>query len=320
MHIWPTTRWRKATCLQHLAEPLRSEQSRRVWPTPICRRERELAAALGPRLGDSVRVHNDTFAILRAGLPSGAERAASRGVRRGHNCVAMTPERAHCPHPRDREDLRRLGRGRRARRGRPCSSRRAPMERPAPARPRWPAAAARPLRALLDVEADRGAAPGEDPGRTQARADARPCSRSAAAGDAVGALPVERQAEEIGPGDGPLTARLLEVETPVLLGGSVLAARHPQLDDAVRDCWRPGPPRRCRSWSPRRPCSRGASGARHISAPPDAYLGCGPSTRSREPAGLREPNGFATAYTCGERGRGAKGVGPPDTPRAQHDR
>ncbi|MFK8911202.1 BadF/BadG/BcrA/BcrD ATPase family protein, partial [Streptomyces sp. YS-3] len=56
--------------------------------------ERQLAEALAARgWGGSVRVHNDTFAILRAGLPRGAE---PRGVAvvcgAGINCVGMTPD------------------------------------------------------------------------------------------------------------------------------------------------------------------------------------------------------------------------------------
>ena len=79
---------------------------------------------------------------------------------------------------------------------------------------------------------------------------ARCCSRSAAAGDAVARSLVDRQAEEIVALATVALGRLglLDVAAPVLLGGSVLAARHPQLDDRIGECSRSGRPRRCRWW------------------------------------------------------------------------
>ncbi|MFG3657458.1 N-acetylglucosamine kinase [Streptomyces sp. NPDC047706] len=60
---------------------------------------------------------------------------------------------------------------------------------------------------------------------------------TAAAGDPVARALVDRQAEEVVSMATVALSRLdlLDEETPVLLGGSVLAARHPQLDDRVRD-------------------------------------------------------------------------------------
>ncbi|CAM5634046.1 ATPase OS=Streptomyces alboniger OX=132473 GN=CP975_12130 PE=4 SV=1 [Streptomyces alboniger] len=56
-------------------------------------------------------------------------------------------------------------------------------------------------------------------------------------GDPVARSIVDRLAEEVVTMATVALARLdlLEEETPVLLGGGVLAARHPQLDDGVRD-------------------------------------------------------------------------------------
>ncbi|MBV7699264.1 BadF/BadG/BcrA/BcrD ATPase family protein [Streptomyces sp. TRM70350] len=60
---------------------------------------------------------------------------------------------------------------------------------------------------------------------------------TAADGDPVARALVDRLAEEVVTMATVALARLdlLDEETPVLLGGSVLAARHPQLDDGVRD-------------------------------------------------------------------------------------
>ncbi|NDZ98148.1 ATPase, partial [Streptomyces sp. SID10116] len=59
---------------------------------------------------------------------------------------------------------------------------------------------------------------------------------TAAAGDAVARAVVDRMAEEVVAMATVALERLdlLDEEAPVLLGGSVLAARHPQLDDGVR--------------------------------------------------------------------------------------
>lgn len=59
---------------------------------------------------------------------------------------------------------------------------------------------------------------------------------TAAAGDPIARSVVERQAEEVVSLATVALGRLglLDVETPVLLGGSVLAAQHPQLDGRIR--------------------------------------------------------------------------------------
>ncbi|PWS45926.1 ATPase, partial [Streptomyces sp. ZEA17I] len=58
-----------------------------------------------------------------------------------------------------------------------------------------------------------------------------------AAGDPVAAALVERQAEEVVAMASVALTRLglLEEEAPVLLGGSVLAARHPRLNDRIAE-------------------------------------------------------------------------------------
>ena len=60
---------------------------------------------------------------------------------------------------------------------------------------------------------------------------------TAADGDPVARALVDRLADEVAPWSVVALTRLdlLDEETPVLLGGGVLAARHPQLDDRIRE-------------------------------------------------------------------------------------
>ncbi|MFE9372512.1 N-acetylglucosamine kinase [Streptomyces sp. NPDC006711] len=198
--------------------------------------ERELAAALTARgWGQSVSVHNDTFAILRAGLPVGAEPCGVAVVcGAGINCVGMTPDGRTARFPAIGKISGDWGGG-----------------------------------GGLAEEALFFAARAEDGrGEATALASALPdhfglssmyelieglhlgripvvrlhelspvLFEVAAAGDKVARSLVERQAEEIVALATVALGRLglLEVETPVLLGGGVLAARHPQLDDGVRE-------------------------------------------------------------------------------------
>ncbi|EFL26089.1 putative kinase, partial [Streptomyces himastatinicus ATCC 53653] len=96
----------------------------------------------------------------------------------------------------------------------------------------------------------------------------------AAGGDEVARAIVDRQAEEVVTMATVALTRLdlLAEETPVILGGGVLAARHPQLDDRVRELLAERAPKA----APRvvtAPPVLGAAllGLDHTGAPPAAY-------------------------------------------------
>ncbi|WP_097971672.1 N-acetylglucosamine kinase [Streptomyces sp. gb14] len=193
--------------------------------------EAELAAALDSRgWGSSVEVRNDTFAILRAGVdePRGVAVVCGAGI----NCVGMTPDGRTARFPAIGRISGDWGGGSglaeealwfaaRAEDGRGEASE---------------LARALPRHFGLDsmyglIEAlHRGAIP---LGR---RHELTPVLfATAEAGDPVAAALVKRQAHEVVAMASVALDRLdlLEEEVPVLLGGSVLAARHPQLNDRI---------------------------------------------------------------------------------------
>ncbi|WP_354596963.1 BadF/BadG/BcrA/BcrD ATPase family protein [Streptomyces sp. JL1001] len=193
--------------------------------------EVELAAALESRgWGSSVEVRNDTFAILRAGVdePRGVAVVCGAGI----NCVGMTPDGRTARFPAIGRISGDWGGGSglaeealwfaaRAEDGRGEASE---------------LARALPRHFGLDsmyglIEAlHRGAIP---LGR---RHELTPVLfATAEAGDPVAAALVKRQAHEVVAMASVALDRLdlLEEEVPVLLGGSVLAARHPQLNDRI---------------------------------------------------------------------------------------
>ncbi|MEV7643459.1 BadF/BadG/BcrA/BcrD ATPase family protein [Streptomyces rubiginosohelvolus] len=193
--------------------------------------EAELAAALESRgWGSSVEVRNDTFAILRAGVdePRGVAVVCGAGI----NCVGMTPDGRTARFPAIGRISGDWGGGSglaeealwfaaRAEDGRGEASE---------------LACALPRHFGLDsmyglIEAlHRGAIP---LGR---RHELTPVLfATAEAGDPVAAALVKRQAHEVVAMASVALDRLdlLEEEVPVLLGGSVLAARHPQLNDRI---------------------------------------------------------------------------------------
>ncbi|MFJ8308266.1 MULTISPECIES: N-acetylglucosamine kinase [unclassified Streptomyces] len=198
--------------------------------------ERELAAALGARgWGDSVRVHNDTFAILRAGLPSGAEPCGVAVVcGAGINCVGMTPDGRTARFPALGKISGDWGGGGGLAEealffaARADDGRGEPTELAAALPAHFGLASMYELIEALHLEKIPAAR----------RHELAPVLFAvAAAGDRVARAVVDRQAEEIVALAAVALDRLglLDVETPVLLGGSVLAARHPQLDDGVRE-------------------------------------------------------------------------------------
>lgn len=197
--------------------------------------ERELAAALRRRAwGPSVDVRNDTFAILRAGLLEDAE---PRGVAvvcgAGINCVGMLPDGRTARFPA----IGRLsgdwgGGGGLAEEALWYAARAEDGRGDATAlRETLPAHfGLSSMYALIEALHLGSIAPVR-------RHELTPVLfATAAAGDAVARALVDRMADEVVAMSTVALDRLdlLGEETPVLLGGSVLAARHPQLDDRIR--------------------------------------------------------------------------------------
>ncbi|QEU94326.1 N-acetylglucosamine kinase [Streptomyces kanamyceticus] len=197
--------------------------------------ERELAEALRRRAwGASVDVRNDTFAILRAGLLEDAE---PRGVAvvcgAGINCVGMLPDGRTARFPAIGRISGDWGGGgglaeealwfaARAEDGRGEATALREM-----------------LPAHFGLESMYALIEALHLGRIAPvrRHELTPVLfAAAAAGDAVARSVVDRMADEVVAMSTVALDRLdlLDEAAPVLLGGSVLAARHPQLDDRIR--------------------------------------------------------------------------------------
>lgn len=194
--------------------------------------EEQLASALDARgWGASVTVRNDTFAILRAGVaePRGVAVVCGAGI----NCVGMRPDGRTARFPAIGRISGDWGGGwglaeealwhaARAEDGRGCPT---SLARTLPAHFGLPSMYAL-IEALHLSRIDE-----------LRRHELTPVLfATAAEGDAVARAIVDRLAEEVVAMASVALTRLdlLEEETPVLLGGSVLAAGHPQLDDTVR--------------------------------------------------------------------------------------
>ncbi|MFB7940388.1 N-acetylglucosamine kinase [Streptomyces sp. NPDC056049] len=180
----------------------------------------------------SVRVHNDTFAILRAGLdePRGVAVVCGAGV----NCVGMTPDGRTARFPAIGKISGDWGGGgglsdealwfaARAEDGR---------GEPTELAVALPAHFGRKTMYALIEALHLGLIP-------QARRHelVPVLFRVATEGDAVALSLVHRMAEEVVALSTVALRRLglLDEEAPVVLGGSVLAARHPQLEDRLRE-------------------------------------------------------------------------------------
>ncbi|MFD5199960.1 N-acetylglucosamine kinase [Streptomyces sp. NPDC058375] len=195
--------------------------------------EDELAAALEARgWGSSVEVRNDTFAILRAGVdePRGVAVVCGAGI----NCVGMTPDGRVARFPAIGRISGDWGGGSGLAEEALWCAARAEDGRGEPSE----LARALPGHFGLDsmyelIEAlHRGAIP------LTRRHELTPVLfATAEAGDPVAAALVQRQAHEVVAMASVALDRLglLEEEVPVLLGGSVLAARHPQLNDRIAE-------------------------------------------------------------------------------------
>jgi N-acetylglucosamine kinase-like BadF-type ATPase len=195
--------------------------------------EEQLAAALHARAwGTSVEVRNDTFAILRAGIaePRGVAVVCGAGI----NCVGMRPDGRTARFPAlgrisgdwgggwglAEEALWYAARAEDGRGGPTDLSRTLPAH-----------FGLSSMYALIEalhlehIEHDR-------------RHELTPVLfATAAEGDEVARALVDRLADEVVAMATVALTRLdlLAEETPVLLGGGVLAARHPQLDDRIRE-------------------------------------------------------------------------------------
>ncbi|WP_430379074.1 N-acetylglucosamine kinase [Streptomyces sp. B1-3] len=195
--------------------------------------EERLAAALHARAWSaSVEVRNDTFAILRAGVtePRGVAVVCGAGI----NCVGMRPDGRTARFPalgRISGDWgggwglaeEALWHASRAEDGRGVDT---DLARVLPAHFGLPS-----VYALVEALHLEDIAPAR-------RHELTPVLfATAAAGDPVARSLVDRLADEVVAMATVALTRLdlLDEETPVLLGGSVLAARHPQLDDGIRE-------------------------------------------------------------------------------------
>ncbi|AWE50319.1 ATPase [Streptomyces nigra] len=195
--------------------------------------EETLAAALHARAwGTRVEVRNDTFAILRAGVaePRGVAVVCGAGI----NCVGMRPDGRTARFPALGRVSGDWGGGGGLAEEALWHAARAEDGRGAPTAlaESLPAHFGLPsMYALIEALHLGHLAEGR-------RHELVPVLfATAAAGDPVARSLVDRQADEVATMATVALTRLglLEEETPVLLGGSVLAARHPQLDDGVRD-------------------------------------------------------------------------------------
>ncbi|MFC8276089.1 N-acetylglucosamine kinase [Streptomyces sp. NPDC057271] len=195
--------------------------------------EAELKVALDARgWSPSVRVYNDTFAVLRAGLdePRGVAVVCGAGI----NCVGMLPDGRTARFPALGKISGDWGGGSglaeealwfaaRAEdgRGEPTA-----LARTLPAHFGLPT-----MYALIEA-LHRGSVAYER------RHELTPVLfRTSAEGDAVARSLVRRLAEEVVALSAVALGRLglLDEEAPVMLGGSVLAARHPELDGLIAE-------------------------------------------------------------------------------------
>ncbi len=195
--------------------------------------EEQLAAALHARAwGPSVEVRNDTFAILRAGIaePRGVAVVCGAGI----NCVGMRPDGRTARFPAIGRISGDWGGGWGLAEEALWYAARAEDGRGGPT------ALARTLPAHFGLTSMYALIEALHLGDvdTARRHELTPVLFATAAdGDAVARSLVDRLANEVVAMATVALTRLdlLAEETPVLLGGSVLAARHPQLDDRVRE-------------------------------------------------------------------------------------
>ncbi|MER5965909.1 BadF/BadG/BcrA/BcrD ATPase family protein [Streptomyces sp. NPDC002057] len=190
------------------------------------------AEILGRGWSRSVRVHNDTFAILRAGLdePRGVAVVCGAGI----NCVGMTPDGRTARFPAIGKLSGDWGGGSGMAEEALWFAARAEDGRGAPSE------LARALPAHFGLESMYALIEALHLGHVpvERRHELTPVLfRVSAEGDPVALSLVHRLAEEVVALSAVALGRLglLEEEAPVMLGGSVLAARHPQLEERIRE-------------------------------------------------------------------------------------
>ncbi|MFB6823373.1 N-acetylglucosamine kinase [Streptomyces virginiae] len=185
--------------------------------------------------GRTTTVRNDTFALLRAGLPAGADPCGVAVVcGAGINCVGMTPDGRTARFPavgRISGDWG--GGGGLAEEALWCAAR-------AEDGRGGPTELARALPAHFGHASMASLIEAMHLGRVERarRHELTPVLFAvAAAGDPVALSLVHRQADEVVAMASVALGRLdlLEREVPVVLGGSVLAAGHPQLNDRIAE-------------------------------------------------------------------------------------
>ncbi|GGY30775.1 N-acetylglucosamine kinase [Streptomyces omiyaensis] len=187
---------------------------------------------LGRGWSRSVRVHNDTFAILRAGLdePRGVAVVCGAGV----NCVGMTPDGRTARFPAIGRISGDWGGGGGLSEEALWFAARAEDGRGEPTE----LARALPAHFGLGTMYALIEALHLDRIPHARRHELAPVLfRVAAEGDPVALSLVHRMADEVVALSTVALRRLglLDEEAPVVLGGSVLAARHPQLEDRIRE-------------------------------------------------------------------------------------
>lgn len=195
--------------------------------------EEQLAAALHARAwGTTVEVRNDTFAILRAGVaePRGVAVVCGAGI----NCVGMRPDGRTARFPAIGRISGDWGGGSGLAEEALWYAARAEDGRGEPT------ALVRTLPGHFGLDSMYALIEAlhlehVDPERRHELAPV--LFATAAEGDAIARSIVERLAEEVVAMAVVALGRLdlLDEEAPVLLGGSVLAARHPQLDASLRE-------------------------------------------------------------------------------------
>jgi N-acetylglucosamine kinase-like BadF-type ATPase len=195
--------------------------------------ERQLTDALRERgWGRTTQVYNDTFAILRAGVdePRGVAVVCGAGI----NCVGMLPDGRTARFPALGKISGDWGGGGGLADEALWHAARAEDGRGEPT------ALATALPAHFGVDSVYALIEALHLGRIPAgrRHEMAPVLFAASAdGDPVARSLVHRQAEEVVAMATVALERLglLDEKTPVLLGGSVLAARHPELDGRIRE-------------------------------------------------------------------------------------
>ncbi|WP_107059410.1 N-acetylglucosamine kinase [Streptomyces sp. NRRL F-5126] len=236
--------------------------------------ERQLAQAVQERgWGTTTDVRNDTFAILRAGLPSGdAPRGVAVVCGAGINCVGMLPDGRTARFPAIGQISGDWGGGSHlatealwhAARAEDGRGGRTELVRALPAH--FGLSTMYELIEALHL------------GRVEPRRrhELTPVLfEVAAAGDAVATSVVERLAEEVVVMAAVALGKLglLDEPAPVLLGGGVLAARHPQLDAMITERLAVRAPKAVADVVTAPPVlGSGLLGLDHLGAPPEAHV------------------------------------------------